>query len=276
MPDAFSGNIRFRRAELWRYRMNGMNAFMKKEFMEWQRTGRMVILGSIFVLFGVMAPAFAKLTPWLMGMMAQQLAETGLTVTQVPVDALTSWGQFFKNLPLALVAYTLLCSGIFIDEYRRGTLIPVVTRGLPQRRAAMAKFCVMAFMWTVGYFICFGITYVYTAAYWKASVTANLVTAALCAWLFGILVTSLITIFSALSDSSSGVLLGTGGSVAVMYFLSILPRVTKYIPTRLLNGSSLLTGESSPHGFFPAVAVSLALAAACTALSALLFNRRQM
>lgn len=253
-----------------------MNAFIKKEFTEWLRTGRMIILGGIFILFGIMAPAFAKLTPWLVETMARQLAETGLSITAVTVDALTSWTQFFKNLPMALIAYILLCGGIYTDEYRRGTLVSVVTRGLPQRRAAMAKLRVMALMWTGGYFLCFGIAYVYTAAFWDTSAAANLMTAVLCAWLFGILVSALITFFSALSASSSGVLLGTGGSVAAMYVLSVLPKAAKYLPTRLLSGMSLLTGESTPESFAPAVIVSLVLAAACTALSALLFNRRQM
>lgn len=253
-----------------------MNAFLKKEFTEWLRTGRMIILGGIFILFGIMAPALAKLTPWLMEMMAQQLAETGLTITAVTVDALTSWGQFFKNLPLALIAYVLLCSGIFTDEYRLGTLVPVVTRGLTQRRAAMAKFRVMVLMWTGGYFICFGITYVYNAVFWDNSAASSLMTAVLCAWLFGILVTALITFFSTLSAGSSGVLLGTGGSVAAMYFLSLLPKAEKFLPTRLLSGMSLLSGESTPGSFSPAIVVSLLLTAACTVLSALLFNRRQM
>lgn len=257
-------------------RKKSMNAFIKKEFLEWLRTGRMMILGSIFILFGIMAPAFAKLTPWLMEVMAQQLEKTGLTVSAVNVDALTSWEQFFKNLPLVLVAYTLLCGGIFTDEYRRGTLIPVVTRGLPQRRAAIAKFRVMALMWTGGYFLCFGITYVYTAAFWDNSAAANLMPAVLCAWLFGILVTALIPFFSALSSSSSGVLLGTGGSVAVMYFLSILPQLTKYLPTRLLSGMRLLTRESTLRSLYPAITVSLVLVAACVTLSSLLFHRRQM
>ena len=43
-----------------------MKAFLKKEWMEMTRTGRMWILVLIFVLFGIMNPAMAKLTPWMM------------------------------------------------------------------------------------------------------------------------------------------------------------------------------------------------------------------
>ena len=47
-----------------------MKAFMKKEWMEWNRTGRALILLLVFALFGIMNPAFAKLTPWMMEMLS--------------------------------------------------------------------------------------------------------------------------------------------------------------------------------------------------------------
>ena len=36
-----------------------MKAFLKKEWMEWWRTGRFMVLLLIFVLFGIMNPAMA-------------------------------------------------------------------------------------------------------------------------------------------------------------------------------------------------------------------------
>ena len=68
-----------------------MKAFLKKEWMEWKRTGRMLVLLLIFALFGIMNPAVAKLTPWLMETLSESLADTGLVTTTVTVDAMTSW-----------------------------------------------------------------------------------------------------------------------------------------------------------------------------------------
>ena len=50
-----------------------MRAFLKKEWMEAVRTGRLGILLLVFVLFGIMNPAMAKLTPWMMELMADSL-----------------------------------------------------------------------------------------------------------------------------------------------------------------------------------------------------------
>ena len=46
--------------------MKSLLAIMKKEYLATVRTGKIVILVLLFVLFGIMNPAIAKLTPWLM------------------------------------------------------------------------------------------------------------------------------------------------------------------------------------------------------------------
>lgn len=119
--------------------MRSLLAFMKKEWMEQIRCGRLIILGILFVLLGIMNPAAAKLTPWLLEIMADSLAESGITVTEVTVSALDSWTQFFKNLPLGLIAFVLLQSSIFTKEYDTGTLMLVFTKGFNRMKALAAK-----------------------------------------------------------------------------------------------------------------------------------------
>ena len=71
--------------------------FTKKEWIEVLRTGKFVIITVLFILFGVMNPAITKLTPWMMEAFSESLEESGLTMTEAKVDALTSWMQFYKN-----------------------------------------------------------------------------------------------------------------------------------------------------------------------------------
>ena len=87
--------------------MKPLLAFMKKEYLEAARTGKLLILILLFVLFGIMNPAVAKLTPWMMEMLSDTIAESGLIVTNIQVDAMASWTQFFKNIPMALIAFVL-------------------------------------------------------------------------------------------------------------------------------------------------------------------------
>lgn len=72
--------------------MKSLLAFMKKEWMEQVRSGRLLILVIIFILLGIMNPAVAKLTPWLLEMMADSLEASGMTVTAVmPLSAEMCW-----------------------------------------------------------------------------------------------------------------------------------------------------------------------------------------
>ena len=48
--------------------------------------------------------------------LSDSLAEQGMMVTEVTVNALTSWTQFFKNIPIALIVFVFLYSGIFTKE----------------------------------------------------------------------------------------------------------------------------------------------------------------
>ena len=119
--------------------MKSLFSFMKKEYLEAARTGKVMMIILLFVLFGIMSPAVAKLTPWMMETLSDSMAESGFIVTNVQVDALTSWTQFFKNIPIALIAFVLIFSDIFTKEYKSGTLLLILTKGLSRYKVVLAK-----------------------------------------------------------------------------------------------------------------------------------------
>ena len=117
--------------------MRGFVAFIKKEFTEQLRTGKLFMLAAVFALFGIMNPAVAKLTPWMMEQFAESLAQTGISITEYEITAFDSWLQFYKNLPLALIGWVLFNSNIFTREYRTGTLILSLTKGFDRYKAVL-------------------------------------------------------------------------------------------------------------------------------------------
>lgn len=253
-----------------------MKAFLRKEWMEWSRTGRFLILLLVFVLFGIMNPALAKLTPWLMEILTESLADTGLAVTSVEVDAMTSWTQFYKNIPMGLIIFVLLCSGNFIAEYEKGTLIPVVTKGLSRRKIVAAKAIFLYGSWTACYLLCASITYGYNAYFWDNRIAENLFFAVTCTWLFGIWVIALLIFFSAVGKSSPQVLLGTGGVAMGIYLLGMFPKLAELLPTRLLDGMSLLQNISSRKDYSMSIAIAGITILLCMALAIVCFDRRQL
>lgn len=256
--------------------MKSLLAFMKKEYLEVTRTGKIIILILLFVLFGIMNPAIAKLTPWLMEMQSEILAESGLIVTNIQVDAMTSWTQFFKNIPMALIAFVLIFSDVFTKEYKSGTLLLVLTKGLSRYKVVLAKTLLLLSLWTFGYGVCFAITYGYSAYFWDNSIVCSLFNAAAVWWLFGMWVICLLVLFSSLLQNNSGVSLCTGGTVLSTYLLSIIPKVKAYSPTMLMDTNSLMIGAEGIETYIKAIVVAAALCIVCLAVSFPVINRKQL
>ena len=256
--------------------MKSLLAFMKKEYLEAARTGKIVILLLLFVLFGIMSPAIAKLTPWMMETLSDSMAESGLIVTNIQVNALTSWTQFFKNIPIALIAFVLIFSDIFTKEYKSGTLLLVLTKGLSRYKVVLAKTVLLLLLWTVGYGICFGITYGYNAYFWDNSIINNLLFSVTIWWLFGVWVICLTVLFSSLLQNNAGVILCVGGTVLLAYLLSIIPKVKAYSPTVLINTNSILTGVEEIDAYVKAIVITVFLCIVCVAVSIPIVNKRQL
>lgn len=231
---------------------SGFWAFLKKEWVELFRGGKLFILLAMFVLFGIMNPAIAKLTPWLMEQMAEQLEGSGLSVSAVSVDASASWAQFFKNAPMAVLMFIVLFGGSLTNECRRGTLIPFLTRGLSRGSVIAAKAAVMALVWTAGYWLCFGITLGYNVYFWGSGETARLALAAAFPYLFGLWMIAMLLVISVSAKSAAGVL---AALIAVCYIAGMLPGVARWMPTALLASGSLAAGGGAEE-FARAAAVA--------------------
>ena len=256
--------------------MKSLLAFIKKETMEQLRSGRLIILGILFILLGIMNPAVAKLTPWLLEVLADSLAESGMIVTSVTVTTMDSWMQFFKNIPMGLIAFILLQSSIFTKEYQSGTLVLALTKGIQRYKVVISKTVVLAVLWTFGYWVCFGITYGYNAYFWDNSVVQNLLFSVVCWWLFGVWVIALLILFSTIAKSNTDVLVGTGSVVLVSYLLGLLPKLREYLPTLLTDGNSLIYGVEEAAIYVVPLIIALATSLICFVMSIPIFNKKQL
>ena len=256
--------------------MRSFIAFTKKEFTEQLRSGKITFLCILFVLFGIMNPAVAKLTPWLMEQFADTLAGSGMIITDVTVTALDSWMQFYKNVPMALIAFVLLESSIFTKEYRTGTLILSLTKGLSRCKVALAKILTLSVLWSAAYWLYYGVTYAYTVYYWDNSVARHLLPSVIFWWVFGLWIVSLMMFFSTTFSTNTGVLVGTGGVALATYMASMIPKAVKYLPTTLADGNSLVYGLKTPDEYVTALIITAATGLVLFAASFVIFNKKQL
>lgn len=225
--------------------MKAFLAYTKKEAFELCRTGRLLLLLLIFLLFGIMNPAIAKLTPWLMDFLAEDLARSGMTIAQVSVDALTSWTQFHKNVPIALILFLVLISGTLTNECQDGTLLLLLTKGLPRRTILIAKAAAGILLWSACYWMCYGITWMYNAFFWDNRIVPNAAASALAIWLIGVWLVCALILMSSFAKSSTTVLAGVALLAGICYLAGLFPPVSEYLPTQLLSAGALINNAAT-------------------------------
>lgn len=256
---------------------SGLITFTGKEFLEFRRSGRLLIFTVIFVLLGVMNPATAKLTPWLMETMADSLEASGIVIREYTVTAMDSWVQFFKNMPtMGLLITVVMFGGFFTSEYARGTLIPLLAKGLSRNAVAAAKTFTMLFVWSAGYWMSYGITYAYSDYYWDNSVVNNYAFAAFGLWLFGVLLLCCIVFFSSFAGSAAQVLLGVGAVYVAMNLAGMVGTIGNYLPSFLTRSGELLTGQAQPSDYTTAVCITAAASVLLLIASAPITARRRV
>jgi len=199
-----------------------------------------------------------------------------MNTTFIEVHAFPLWQQFYKNIPMALIAFVFIYSNIFTKEYESGTLILMLTKGLKRYKVVLSKLLLMLIMWTLGYYLCFGVTYIYTAYYWDNSIVNNLLFTSFNWYLFGVFVISLVVLFSVIFKNISGVLLNTSFIVIIIYIISLIPRLTNYMPTSLMNAGSLMIGIESYDIYIKTIIITLVLSLVSNVLSILLFNKKEI
>lgn len=254
--------------------MKQLIAFIKKEFLAQIRNGKIMVLGILFCLFGIMNPAIAKMLPWFLKLMSKELQESGMSIEKINVDALTSWTQFFKNMPILLIIFIVMFSSILTLEYERKTLINVITKGLNRWKILFSKFFIMFIIWTVGFLISFLITYGYNAFYWDNDVAKNLFIASISLYLIGLWFISIIIASSAIFNTTSAVMMSSIIILITSYLVGLLPIFTEIVPTFLLNSNELLMGIIDNSQCVVSIIVTFALIILNILISTYYFNKK--
>lgn len=249
-------------------------AFIKKEFVENVRTYKFYIMIAVFLLLGMMNPITAKITPQLL----KSFMPEGVSIAINDPTALDSWAQFFKNVPqMGLIVLVIIFSGIMANEFSRGTLINVLTKGLPRSLVILSKFTMAAVLWTLNYILCFGVTYGYTAYFWNNDSVRNIGFSAFCLWLFGVLLLAVILFGGVLFKNNYGSLLFTGGLSVLMLLMNIAPKLQKFNPITLASKNmALLTGNMTISDFRTSVLICCAVTIAFLAAAIMIFNKKQI
>lgn len=254
--------------------MRNYIAFTKKELLESIRTYKLLIMLIVFFVFGIMSPLAAKMMPEILGAAMPE----GMTVSLAEPAAIDAWAQFFKNISqMGLIVTIIIFSGVLSTELSKGTLVNLLTKGLPRRTVILSKFTSIFLIWTISYALSFIMTWGYTVYLFPGAEISNLLFSVFCQWLFVIFLLAVLLFAATLMKSNYGCSLVTVSVIGALGLLYHSAELRKYTPMFLaVNNVSLLEGSVEVSSLSYAVAISIICSVILIMASVLVFRKRQL
>lgn len=224
--------------------MKGFIPLLKKEIKQQIRTHRLLIVGGVFLCFGLMAPLVLHFMPDIMKMAGEQIV-----VELPPPNSLQSFTDFAGYIgQFGILIAVLVAMGAVANELKHGTALMTLSKPVNSGAFVSAKFIAMSITFLVSQAVaavfCFGYTvWLIGEAAVLPYIWMNLLMA-----LFLILCLAITLVFSSLFKSSlaaGGMAIGTTIGLGI---LSSLPVIGDYLPSKILGwGINLLNGTGETY-----------------------------
>lgn len=251
--------------------MKGLGPLLKKEVREQVRTYRLLIVGGIFLLFGITTPLTLKYLPEIIRLAGEDM------VIEVPTPtAAKSLAEYASTIgQTGVLVAVLMAMGSIANELRHGTA--VMTLSKPVSRAAFvgSKLTATSLTFLLSMSVASILCFVYTVLLIEGTALWPFVGLNLLLGLFLVFCLAVTLLFSSMFKSS----LAAGGlAIAVLIgqaLVSALPLVGDYMPGKVLTwGINMLNGEG--HSYWWAFWVSIVAIGLCLYLAQRLLKNRDL
>ncbi|HGC7038221.1 ABC transporter permease [Anaerococcus murdochii] len=249
-------------------------SLLKKEAIEGARTKKTTSTLILFLFIGLISPLTAKLTPLIL----QSIATGNIDINVAPPSEIDSWTQFFKNISqIGMFGLAIILSTQMANEFQKGTLINLLSKGLPRYQVVLSKIFYNFILWFLAYFCSFILTYFYTKYFFGISFPIrNILMAALLPFIFGLFLISLEILAGVISGNVIGTLILTTVGIVIQLILSIRDEIVKYMPIALIGKPvNLIKGIGYDDYYVPIITGSILLIL-CIVISIAIINKKQI
>ncbi len=236
--------------------MNMSWLFFKKECLTFWRSRRALIMVVVFAVLGILSPLMAKLTPEILKLSSETAA---LSALMPKADSAASWTQYYKNMSqIGLLVFAIVFGTSVSSELKDGTLINLVTKGLPRRAVILGKVALAILTWIGSVTLAFLISWAYTAYYFPDHKSPHLLAGLVALLVFGLLLSAVLIFGSSLGQNSAAGLLTGVVAYAGLAILNLFKSCQRFNPLSLLTDNMTLTtgGETLSH-YAPAIVITL-------------------
>ncbi len=252
-------------------------AFLKKEFRAIFKTYRWWVIPLVFLIFALMSPPTAKLTPEVL----KSVMPKGMSIKLPEPKLVDAFAQWFKNLSqMGLLAVILLTMGIVAEEKTSGTILLVVTKPVSRATVVLSKFFAQTSWLTLSFAVSAAVCYAYAAAIFKPGMLTEFAQGNMLFIVYFAMIVAL-TVF--LSTVLKNQIAAGGLSLVTVMLLSLGSAVSttfdKYAPTGLTTvGTKIALGQKGveiSQAAWPAATAGI-LIAGLLAAGILIFNRQEL
>ena len=246
-------------------------ATLGKELRYQLRSFRLLSVGAVLILLGLLSPLIAKFTPHFLELLPNGKAMSSLFPTPTAQDAIA---QYVKNISqIGLVLVVLLTMGAVANEKDKGTAAMLLCKPLPRATFILAKFLSLAAVFAVSVVLA-----AVACAYYTTLLFGPL---RLPAWAAanGLIVLYFVLYEAiALFFSTVGTQVVAGGLsfavIAVFGVLGTLPVLGEYFPAQLLRLS--VSAYAGSIAGWQSIPIGAAIVVAATAAAILVFRRQEL
>ena len=209
-----------------------------KELRQAWRTKRVLVVGAVFLVFGMFSPLLAKLTPELIGSLEGTEMFAGLIPTPTAADAMV---QYLKNLSqFGFILAVVLAMGAVAGEKERGIAPLILSKPLSRWAFILSKFTAQSLVYLGAFGLAAMGAYYYTLFLFGALEAGSFLLLNGLMWLWILTFVGWGLLGSTLSKSTvaaGGI--GLGLSVLQMLVGSI-PRISGMLPGGLMTWATQL------------------------------------
>jgi ABC-2 type transport system permease protein len=255
--------------------MAGFSVFLRKELREALRGNRLLVVGVVFLLLGIISPLGAKYMPELLKLVGT--GQAGVTITFPTPTVNDAIAQYLKNVAgTGVLVALLLPMGMVAREKERGTAAFALVKPLSRVAFLAAKLVALLVMLAVSVVVAAIADYFYTALFFEPIALGGFIACTLLI-LLSLLVYGLLTFLGSVIANSQLPAVGIGIAAWVaISLISVIPSAAKYTPAGLLEPASALALGASPPHLGASLAANLAIAAVVVALAWLSFRRQEL
>lgn len=249
-------------------------SLIKKEAIENIRTKKLLAIMILFIFIGLISPLTAKLTPLIL----EFIATEGVEIKVMSPSEIDSWTQFFKNVnQMGMFCLVILLSTQISNEIQKGTLINLLSKGLPRFQVVLSKWFFDVIMWMISYGISFLLAFCYTKYFFSNTFPLeNILMAALLPFLFGIFLITIEILGGIITGNVIGTLVFVAGSIAIQFILSLKDEIVKYMPIALIGKPINLIKGIGFDDYSVPIFTTGGLVIICIIFSIIIINKKQI